>query len=59
MRWLTYFVADVDETVATLKAKGVEFISDPYRWNEPGDTGAVVAAIDPDGLLVEVVQRPR
>ena len=45
VRWLTYFVADVDETVATLKAKGVEFISDPYRWNEPGDTGAVVPAI--------------
>ena len=54
VRWLTYFVADVDETVAALKAKGVEFVSEPFRW----DGGSVVAAKDPDGLLVEIVQRP-
>lgn len=49
VRWLTYFVADINETVAALKAKGVEFISEPQ--------GTVVAAKDPDGLLVEIVQR--
>ena len=50
VRWLTYFVADIAETVAALKAKGVEFLSEPH--------GTVVAAKDPDGLLVEIVQRP-
>ena len=49
VRWLTYFVADINETVAALKAKGVKFISEPH--------GTVVAAKDPDGLLVEIVQR--
>jgi catechol 2,3-dioxygenase-like lactoylglutathione lyase family enzyme len=49
VRWLTYFVADINETVAALKAKGVEFISEPH--------GTLVAAKDPDGLLVEIVQR--
>jgi len=49
VRWLTYFVADINETVAALKAKGVTFISEPQ--------GTVVAAKDPDGLLVEIVQR--
>ena len=49
VRWLTYFVADIEETVAALRAKGVEFISEPH--------GTLVAAKDPDGLLVEIVQR--
>jgi len=49
VRWLTYFVADINETVAALRAKGVEFISESQ--------GTVVAAKDPDGLLVEIVQR--
>ena len=49
VRWLTYFVSDIAATVAAIKAEGVEFISEPH--------GTVVAAKDPDGLLVEIVQR--
>ncbi|MCZ6675792.1 MAG: VOC family protein [Candidatus Poribacteria bacterium] len=50
---MTFFVADVEETVATLKQKGVEFVSDPVT---APDAAGVVCARDPDGILIEFVQ---
>ena len=51
--WLTFFVENLEETVAALKEKGVEFLSEPYVISP---TSAVVAAPDPDGILLEFVQ---
>jgi catechol 2,3-dioxygenase-like lactoylglutathione lyase family enzyme len=54
VRWLTFFVADVQQTYAALKAKGVRFLSEPI----PGsDATGIVCAVDPDGVLLEFVQR--
>ncbi len=54
VRWLTFFVEDVWGTVEALKQKGVEFLSDPVG---APDAGGVVCARDPDGILIELVQR--
>ena len=53
VRWLTFFVEDIQATVENLKQKGVEFLSDPIG---APDAGGVVCAKDPDGILVELVQ---
>ena len=53
VRWLTFFVADVRATFDELKAKGVEFLADPIS---AGDAAGVVCAVDPDGILIELVQ---
>ena len=53
VRWLTFFVADVRAEHAALKAKGVTFLSDPAP--APGAAG-VVCALDPDGILIELVE---
>ena len=55
VRWLTFFVADVKAECAALEAKGVEFLSEPMA---APDTPGVVCTLDPDGLLIELVQRP-
>ena len=52
VRWITVYVEDIDSTIAELKEKGVEFLADPVR----GQHAAAVAAIAPDGILVEFAQ---
>ncbi|MXV84479.1 VOC family protein [Candidatus Poribacteria bacterium] len=53
VRWLTFFVEDIQETVDALKQKGVEFLSEPIG---APDAVGVACAKDPDGILVELVQ---
>ncbi len=53
VRWLTFFVADIQQTVKHLQQNGVEFLSEPIS---APDAAGVVCAKDPDGLLVELVQ---
>lgn len=53
VRWLTFFVDDIKETVENLKQNGVEFLSDPIS---APDAAGVVCAKDPDGILIELVQ---
>jgi len=50
VRWLTFFVDDVQKAFEELKAKGVPFLTDPI-------IAGVVCAIDPDGILIELVQK--
>ncbi len=52
VRWITVYVEDIDSTIEELKKKGVEFLADPVR----GQHAAAVAAIAPDGILVEFAQ---
>ena len=54
VRWLTFFVEDVRQTFEQLKSKGVRFLKDPIA---APDAAGVVCAVDPDGLLLEFVQR--
>jgi len=54
VRWLTFFVDDVPKTFKRLKAEGVKFLGDPIT---APDAAGVVCAVDPDGLLIELVQR--
>lgn len=54
VRWLTFFVEDVRQTFEQLKARGVRFLTDPIA---APDAAGVVCAVDPDGLLLEFVQR--
>ena len=53
VRWLTFFVEDIQETVEHLKQNGVEFLSEPIS---APDAAGVACAKDPDGILVELVQ---
>ena len=53
VRWLTFFVEDIQGTVENLKQSGVEFLSEPIS---APDAVGVACAKDPDGLLVELVQ---
>ena len=53
VRWLTFFVEDVRQTVGALKQKGVEFLSEPVT---APDAAGVACARDPDGILIELVQ---
>ena len=53
VRWLTFIVEDIEQTVADLKAKGVEFLSEPMT---APDAAGVVCTKDPDGILIEFVQ---
>ena len=53
VRWLTFFVADIHETVKNLEQNGVEFLSEPIS---APDAAGVACAKDPDGLLIELVQ---
>jgi catechol 2,3-dioxygenase-like lactoylglutathione lyase family enzyme len=54
VRWLTFFVEDVGKAFEELKAKGVPFLTDPIT---APDAAGVVCAVDPDGILIELVQR--
>ena len=53
VRWLTFFVEDIQQTVKDLKQNGVEFLSEPI--SAPDATG-VACAPDPDGILIELVE---
>ena len=53
VRWLTFFVEDIQQTVRDLKQNGVEFLSEPIS---APDAVGVACAPDPDGVLVELVQ---
>lgn len=53
VRWLTFFVEDIQETVENLKRNGVEFLSEPIS---APDAAGVACAPDPDGILIELVQ---
>ena len=53
VRWLTFFVDDIQQTVKDLKENGVKFLSEPIS---APDAAGVVCAPDPDGILIELVQ---
>lgn len=53
VRWLTFVVEDIQNTVDSLERNGVKFLSEPV--SAPDATG-VVCAKDPDGILIELVQ---
>ncbi len=53
VRWLTFFVDDIQQTVKDLKQKGVEFLSEPIS---APDAAGVACVPDPDGILIELVQ---
>ena len=53
VRWLTFFVEDIQQTVKDLKQNGVEFLSEPIS---APDAAGVACAPDPDGILIELVQ---
>ncbi len=53
VRWLTFFVENIEETVERLKQNGVEFLSEPVS---APDASGVICAKDPDGILIELVQ---
>ena len=53
VRWLTFFVEDIQQTVKDLRQNGVEFLSEPIS---APDAPGVVCAPDPDGILIELVQ---
>ena len=54
VRWLTFFVDDVQAAHDDLTAAGVRFLTAPVS---APDAAGVVCAVDPDGVLVELVQR--
>ena len=53
VRWLTFFVSDMQKTYEDLKSKGVTFLAEPIS---AVDAAGVACALDPDGILVELVQ---
>jgi len=53
VRWLTFFVEDMAATYNELKGKGVTFLSEPLSAL---DAAGVACALDPDGILVELVE---
>ena len=53
VRWLTFFVVDIQKTIKDMKQNGVEFLSEPIS---APDAAGVVCAKDPDGILIELVQ---
>ena len=53
VRWLTFFVEDIQATVENLKQNGVEFLSEPIS---APDAAGVACAKDPDGILIELVE---
>jgi len=53
VRWLTFFVKDVQKSYEQLQAKGVRFLTAPVA---APDAAGIVCALDPDGVLIELVQ---
>lgn len=52
VRWLTFFVDDLNATISLLTERGVEFISPRLE----GLAGAFACAKAPDGILIEFVE---
>ena len=53
VRWLTFFVANIEETIELLERNGLKFLSDPVK---APDVAGVACVRDPDGILIEFVQ---
>ena len=53
VRWLTFIIEDLPNTVEWLKTQGVKFMADSVS---APDAAHVICAVDPDGLLIELVQ---
>lgn len=53
VRWLTFIIEDLPNTVQRLRNRGVEFMADAVS---APDAAHVICAVDPDGLLIELVQ---
>lgn len=50
-------VADVEAAHAELAARGVRFLGRPVRYTEPVPVGgAFVYALDPDGVVIELIE---
>ena len=54
VRWLSFYLKDIRETVGELKEKGVAFRSEPAP---PPDPPGLAVAQGPDGVLIEFLQR--
>lgn len=53
------FVNDLDETIARMRARGTEFVSDPITGTEgPMEGHRFLYAIGPDRVRVELVEPP-
>jgi catechol 2,3-dioxygenase-like lactoylglutathione lyase family enzyme len=51
-----FATGDIEADVATLKAQGVEFVSEITPCcSGPDSAGSIVAFYDPDGVIVELV----
>jgi catechol 2,3-dioxygenase-like lactoylglutathione lyase family enzyme len=53
VRWLTFIIEDLPNTVERLKHRGVQFMAESVS---APDAAPVICAVDPDGLLIELVQ---
>jgi catechol 2,3-dioxygenase-like lactoylglutathione lyase family enzyme len=52
VRWITFFVHDLTDTVAQLTTRGIPFLSEPLR----GLAGWFACAQGPDGVILEFVE---
>ncbi len=57
VRHLTFAVTDVDDMVARLEASGVSIAERPRDAHNPEMVRRVAFVRDPDGMLVELVER--
>lgn len=56
---MAFATSDIEADVATLKAQGVEFISEITPCcSGPDSWGGIVAFYDPDGTIIELVEQP-
>ena len=53
VRWVTFIIEDLPNTVQRLETRGVGFMADAVSVP---DAAHVICAVDPDGLLIELVQ---
>jgi catechol 2,3-dioxygenase-like lactoylglutathione lyase family enzyme len=57
LRHLAFAVDDIEATVASLRAAGVEFLSPIQTWEKTGKR--LVYLYGPDGILLELAEYPR
>lgn len=55
---VAFTVADIDDTLARLRARGVDAVSDPIEASDPLAGHRVVYVLDPDRVRVELVEPP-
>ena len=53
VRWLTFFISDMAGTYKKMKEQGVTFLGEPFSAME---AAGVACALDPDGILIEMVE---